>query len=259
MRVTLNTGIGIVLTLGLFISIGTVQAAVSDQEVMNLADKLVELRGQVEALSNQLEQKKSEQREQFRSLSAQKAELEVQLSKEELRLKQIQQTIDTLTEKIENEQISKDYLKPLVFEQANILKNYINTVLPFKKADRLAEVDRIEQQLTNDEMMPEQALAQLWAMLEDEFRLTGESGLYKQAILLKGEEMIADVARLGMIVMFFQTNDGRVGKVVHDGSDWKYELITDQVSSEQVLYLFDSLKKRIREGFYELPNTLLVK
>src|SRR5690606_35014360 len=68
--------------------IGAAPAA-ADQ-VSGLAEKLSALRGEVEQLSATLANKDAEVRDQLRALSRQKAELELELKKEQTRIQKVQ-------------------------------------------------------------------------------------------------------------------------------------------------------------------------
>lgn len=255
-QITRSTIVLFCVYLSLFIfSVPTI-AADTDDELIDLAKKLVELRSEVEGLSNELDRKKTEFRDNVKTLISQKSELEIQIKNEELKLKQIQQAIAKVNERIKTEKVDKTYLLPLVNEQSQRLKSYIEQALPFKVSERITEIEHIEEQLQRDEIESEKSLAQLWAILEDEFRHSSESGLYRQPIVLDGEEQIADIARLGMVLMYFKTNSDQVGLVSKKDGNWRFQVVTPKENRNQILYLFDSLKKRIREGYYELPNAM---
>jgi len=228
----------------------------ADDPTMKMGRQLMELRGEVEALSTELEISKNEMRDELRSLAAQKAELEVSISKEELRLKQVRQALEKNRERAQEEQFSKDFMTPLVLEQVERMRSYIKQALPFKVPERLAELDRIQEQVETSNIQPEKAMAQLWAMAEDELRLTRENGLYRQMVVVDDEEMIADVARIGMVMMYFMPADGRTGMVVRSGDGWEYRVVSDRDDRRRILTLFDALKKRIHEGYFELPSPL---
>jgi len=235
---------------------GSRSARAADDPTLKMAQELMELRGEVEALSSELEMSKSQMRDELRSLAAQKAELEVQVSKEELRLKQVRQALEQSREKTQEQQFSKDFLTPVVLEQIERMRAYVKQALPFKVPERLAELDRIQEQVQTSNIQPEKALAQLWAMAEDELRLTRETGLYRQTVAVDGEEMIADVARIGMVMMYFMPSDGRTGMAVRVGDAWTCRIVDDREDRARILTLFDALKKRINEGYFELPSTL---
>ena len=69
--------------------------------------------------------------------------------------------------------------------------------------------------------------------------------------------MLVDVAKLGTVFLFFQTKDnqGGMAKKLAAGG-WKFEIATAADDRERIRNLFDSLKKQIRQGYFELPNPL---
>jgi len=252
-----RTAAGILLALVLvFAGTGFRPAEGAEDPVMKMARQLMELRGEVETLSGELSMSKNEMRDELRSLAAQKAELEVQIGKEDLRLKQVQQALDQSRETAGEERFSQDFLTPLVLEQIQAMRSYVTQALPFKVPERLAEIDRIQEQMTSGNIQPEKALSQLWALVEDELRLTRETGLYRQMVVVEDEELIADVARIGMVLMYFMPSDGRTGMAVRNADGWEYVVVSDREDRGRILTLFDALKKRIHEGYFELPGTL---
>ena len=94
----------------------------------------------------------------------------------------------------------------------------------------------------------------LWSFYEDELRLTRENALYSQIIPLEGDRVLADVAKLGTVALYFQTRDERVGQAVRNGNNWQFIAIEDRADQQQIEVLFDSLQKQIRTGYFELPN-----
>jgi len=69
--------------------------------------------------------------------------------------------------------------------------------------------------------------------------------------------VLVDIAKLGTVFLFFQTRDNQSGMArrTEDGG-WKYELVDNTADMERIKNLFDSLKKQIRQGYFELPNPL---
>lgn len=227
-----------------------------DIEIMNLAGKLAEMRGEVEDLSDQLKKERAAMADQLRSLAAQKAELEVQVKKEELRIKQIEQSIEKQKGLSDSKQMEESNLKPLAAEQTEKVEAYMAAALPFKVSERTAELEKLRARMAEDKLPPEKVVSQLWALMEGELRLTGETGMYRQSIELEGEDILAEVARVGMMMLFFKTEDNRVGKALRVDDRWEYRVIEDEEQRKMVLHLFDSLKKRIHEGYFVLPNAI---
>jgi hypothetical protein len=65
------------------------------------------------------------------------------------------------------------------------------------------------------------------------------------------------VAKVGAVMLFFRTADGRVGAARYGSGGWRFEAFEDEVQQKQVLAYFDSLGKQIRQGWFELPNVLV--
>jgi len=231
------------------------QAAVAD-EAGDLASELSRLRGEVEQLSADLDTKKEEHRARLRSYSSQKTELEMEIQREELRYKQLRSRQKKQKDRIASNEGRKYVLEPAVMESIGILREGVRTGLPFKTEERLADLDRLERQLDEGTISVPTAFARLWSKAEDEFRLGRESGLYKQVIVVSGEESIADVARIGMVMLFFRTPDERYGRAVRTPEGWRFRLYETEEEASMVEDLFESFRKNIRVGFFTLPPAL---
>ncbi len=227
----------------------------TDITLQNMADGLVRLRTEVESLSTKLELRKREIQNQLESLATQKKDLERQRKNIESKMAEMRQKIDRHTEEIEKKEKTRRRLKPIILNLINYIRGYVRSNLPFKVAERLNELDKLADNITRDEVPADKAFGQLWSMVEDELRMTKESGLYRQNILLGGRNSLADVARLGMVLMYFKTiDDGKVGYAARSKDGWVFLPVENRDDAKRIRYLFDCLQKHIREGFYELPN-----
>ncbi|MEM1348022.1 MAG: DUF3450 family protein [Myxococcota bacterium] len=232
----------------------TATALANTEELTKLAQELTKLRVEVEGLADSISASKNDTQAQLRSLSAQKTELEAQIQREELRLAQVQQEKAKLLEEVARGNAAKNELKPTVLESIAKVRQGVERSLPFKRAGRLDELDKIEKQLKDGLLRPEKAAARLWQFAEDELRLTRESGVYQQTIQVDGDEILADVARLGMVAMYFRTADNRVGRIAVVDGQWRTEKFSDEERQTQVVALFENFKKGIRQGFFTIPN-----
>ena len=124
-------------------------------------------------------------------------------------------------------------------------------------AERIKAINDLENNIANQLIDPNKAVNQAWSLIEDEIRLSKENGIYQQTILLDRENVLVDIAKLGTVFLFFQTRDNRGGiaRRSADG-DWKFETVDNTDDIERIKNLFDSLKKQIRQGYFELPNPL---
>lgn len=221
-----------------------------------LAGEVARLRTEVETLSERIEDEKQETRSRLRALSGQKNSLEAEIQREELRVKQIEQELRRVKEQVRQAGELQREIEPAVLEAAAALERPIAAGLPFKVEQRLEDLRKIPAELREDVIAPGTAVARLWSIVEDELRLLRENGMYTQRITLEGEEVLVDVARVGMAMLFFRTPDERFGYARKTPSGWTYELLDNQLTQEKVEAYFASLERRVRVGFFELPNAL---
>lgn len=246
-----------VLHAGILLSLAAVfTARAFADDVTDLGRRLAQLRGEVETLSSSLSREEAEHRDQMRSLARQKAELEAELKREQMRLQRIQQEMGQRRAALAERKSESDKLQPVFDSTVSALREHVRTELPFRSAERLAEIDKVVEQRRAGLLSTERALARLWSFVEDEVRLTRESSLHRQTLSIDGTEQLVDVVRIGMVMLFFKTGDGRVGHVVREGSGWTARTLQDAEDRKRVLHLFDSFKKQIRTGYFEIPNAL---
>ena len=218
----------------------------------SLAESLVELRAEVESLSEQLELERATARESMVGLTERRAELDADLQREQLRLKRLQELMREQDALVARHADVDDALKPALLEAGAGLLEYVDGSLPFRLSERRAAIAAILDKVRTGELSPSRAATRLWAIAQDELRLTKENGLYRQPIELEGKEVLVDVVRIGMVLLFFKTPGGAVGQAVYQGT-WRYLPITDDEGVRQVNHLFDSFKKQVRVGYFELP------
>jgi hypothetical protein len=222
----------------------------------NLAESLIKLRSEVETLHTKLDDSKDEYKNQMKSYALTRSDLEASISREELKIKQLQQALIKTQERIKKQSASSAGLKPLLLDALSLVEAQIKKGLPFKMQERLSQIDEIRNQVNNDLIMPEKALSRIWAVYEDNFRMTKENGMFSQNITLDGSERLADVVRLGSVMMYFKTSDSRMGYVKQTTEGDSYVEVVDPAEKEQIAVLFDAMKKQIRTGYFNLPNGL---
>ena len=230
--------------------------ATAQQSPDSLAERLVSLRGQVDELQSELDIKREEHKNKMVYLTAQLSDLEASRDREQLRMAQLQEDLDEMRAEILEGGVNSDVLLPSALLQIGELRRHVLKSLPFKTKERLAELDELETQLENGSINAQRGINRLWAFIEDEIRLSRENAIYSQSISINGENMLVDVAKLGSVMMFFRTRDMSYGRVVPGDSGWRFEMLNTSAEQEQVALLFDSLRKQIRQGFFELPLAL---
>ena len=230
---------------------------VNAEEHENLAKSLAKVRGEVEELQVELDLAKENHRNQMASLASQLADLGVEERRQNISIEKFQQSLEKFQQESLKNTASNDGLKPTVIDLISRYRIYVRNGFPFKIDDRLSDINKLENQVNNNLIDSKKAVNRMWAFIEDEIRLSKENGIYQQTIDLNGEQVLADIAKLGTALMYFQTGDKRVGMASRatDGN-WQYIETTQNKEIEQIALLFDSLKKQIRQGYFELPNPL---
>jgi len=233
-----------------------VMTASAQDSQQTLAERLVNLRGQVDELQSELDIRREEHKNRMVYLTAQLAELEANRDREELRVSQARESLESMREEIASGGVDSDALLPFTLEQIASLRSHISAGFPFKIVERLAELDELDSQLSNGVITAQRGINRLWAFIEDEIRISRENAIYSQSVLIDGRNVLVDVAKLGSVMMFFRTRDMEYGRAVYSPGGWRYELLESNSDQEQVARLFDSLRKQIRQGYFELPATL---
>jgi hypothetical protein len=242
-----------VLPLGsLFVAL----LAQAQEPADSLAERLVSLRGQVDELQSELDIKREEHKNKMVYLTAQLADLEANRDRETLRISQLQKNLDEMREEIAMGGVNSDVLLPSALTQIGLLREQIDAGLPFKVSERKAELDDLQIQLESGSINAQRGINRLWAFVEDEIRLSRENAIYSQSISINGENMLVDVAKLGSVMMFFRTRNLEYGRAVYADAGWRFEMLDRGTEQEQVALLFDSLRKQIRQGYFELPVSL---
>lgn len=250
MRIAKRFVLAVWLAAGLLPS----SASAQDQSLDNLAQELIRLRNDVEALHSELERKRENYRTELRSLATQKAELEASKRREELNVEQLQGNLAEKREEAKQAGVAGETLSPVLAEAFSALKGRIRQGMPFKPKERIASLEEIETQFNSGAITPQRAVNRLWGFYEDELRLTKENGIYSQVVNLEGEEVLVDVARLGMVFMYFRTKSEDYGMAMSTPQGWRFERVSDSDGARRIESLFDSLTKQIRTGFFTLPN-----
>lgn len=238
------------------LSLASPAAADEASDEGRLAERLAELRADVDRLSDEVEDQKDDLDSQLRSTRDQKADLEAQIKREETRRAQLDESLEEAKERVEQQTEGNETLVPAVEAAIERTRAPVKAGLPFKRSERLGELDDLEEQLDEGVLSPQKATSRLWQFVEDELRLARESGVHRQRVEIDGEEVLADVARLGMIALYYQTQQGEVGAARYRDGEWRWERFKSKEDRERIAALFESFEKNVRVGFFTIPNAL---
>ncbi len=224
----------------------------------NMAESLMKLRADVEQLDASINDEKDTYKAGMNSLLRQKNDLESVVAREDLNIKQIERELEKVRKEIKEAGKNTEGLKPIVFKALDMMQDNIKASLPFKTKERVADLEKIREQLKADLITGQKALALTWNAYGDAIRMSQENGLFKQTISIKGQDRLAEVARIGTLAMYFKLPDETVGYATKDAKGWFYKEAVSKKEQEQILALFDSFKKQIRSGYFTLPNAIVM-
>lgn len=237
--------------IGSFLFGAEVLAAAQPSDQM--AQRIIELRESVELLNSEYETKKDSMFNELKSLASQKAELESRIREEELREKQINTKVAELKKNIGEVTALGSTIQPLLLASIDQHKFYVESSLPVRQSERKGAIESLESKIKTSEISPVKAALQLWSLQEDERRLANEISVSKQALQIGEQSYLAEVAKIGMVFLYFQLDDGRVGQAQRGENGWTYSFFTSQEDLKAVSDLIGSIKKQIRTGGFELP------
>ena len=242
--------------IALALSSSIAGAADDQQSLNNLTRELIALRGEVNDLADQIELNNEAHKQTVRSLMMQKSGVESSLRQEQLSLKKLQEQFDAQTAEISEKSAGTSGVKDILQTNGERLKAQIASGLPFRTTERIAAADDLLGRVRTDAVSPYRGANELWSLFEDELRLTRENGLFSQTVAVDGEDVLADIARVGMMMMYFRLDGERYGYFKREGETWQTVMIADEQASRQVGNLFDAFSKQIRSGSFVLPNAL---
>lgn len=245
---------GIVLMLLVFCG-----PAHGQDRLQQLRQELISLRSKVESLHAKLQRKRESFRIKQRSLASQKAELKASLRREQLAVKQLEKALAEQRQAARAAGAVSEALKPVVFDAIRALAQHIKTGLPFKRQQRLLALVELKRSLETGAITSQQAVNRLWGFYQDEYRLTGDTGIHTQVIRVNGEKRLVDVVKVGMMLLYYRTDNGLYGQAALTPEGWRFVAIKDEEARQHIDTLFNSLRKQIRVGYFTLPNKGLAR
>jgi len=234
-------------------------SSLNAQNTKDIVNSIMQLRGDVESLYTGIKENELRYKTKMKSLSMQATDLEAQINRQSTSLKLAKSELDKIKVKIKKAAPTNDKIKPMVIEALNLLTQSIKDGIPFMVEDRVKSLEKITADLNEGIITSEKALALTWASYDDTIRITKEIGLFKQKRDIDGKLVLAKIAKIGSVMMFFSTPNNEVGYVVKENNTYSYKQITDPKDIKKIVSLFDALQKQIKTGYFELPNALVLQ
>ena len=242
--------------LGLLLCFWLAPNAAGADELSELAASVTSARSEVERLQSELQFAKEERRQRLRAISRQQMEVDLELQRETTRQAQLETLVAEAQKRVSSGETEDQALRPAFLKACDTLEEGVATGLPFKKKERLKQLRDLRAAVETGTKDVRKSYVRLWQFVEDELRLARENGLYRQVVTLESGEELVDVAKVGMLAMYYRTADGEVGHTRRSGGQWEFVAVTSDDGKEQILTLFDAFRKQIRSGHFQLPNAL---
>jgi len=229
-------------------------AALAQESGEGLGARLAELRTRIDDLTAAITATRADLASELRSLGARKADLELEIARLESRTKSQERSKAEFLQENAHAADTNGELLPMFEAMHDTVRASVERGIPFKRKERLDELESLKTDLSAQVIGVEQALSRLWQFVEDDLRLAEVSELHQQQVEIDGEVVLADVVHLGMVELFFLTSDGLVGRAVERSpGGYEFERITDRNQKEAIELLFDRMRKQVRSGYVELP------
>ncbi len=237
-----------------FADTGFSQASSLNKGGADLSKQIVGLRTEIDGMTGQLQTLREEHRAQVTAFSSRKADLEITIERDQSLLAQLRKKIAEAKTSNSSLKDNSEKVLPEFLKLCTELKNYIESSLPYSRKERLESVTMLVDQVKGGELNVFKAMGRLWALIEDQFRVANEINISKQIIALNGQEILSDVVKIGSVTMFYLSNDGKFGYASHKSSgSWNFVELEGKDNKRMISNLFDSLKKQVRVGLFELP------
>lgn len=231
-------------------------AAAADPGYDALAEELARLRGEIAALDSRIGDEQESRRSQLRALAAQKSALQLELQREELRHQQLSERVQKSQEKSQGNKAKEQVLAQAVAQAAERLLPTLDGALPFQLQERRAELQAIAAGCQDGSLGAATGLERLWAWVDEELKLSRENAVHKQVVRLGDEEVLAEVARVGQVALYFRTPDRRYGFATRGQGrdDYRWVIAVDPEVTPKIEALFVALEAGPAKGFFSLPG-----
>ncbi len=213
--------------------------------------ELAELRSQVDQLASDLEAERAAARDELAALRSERAELERQVRAARTRKATLAKMRAEATQRAEAaDDDARRWAGPMKAAVASA-RAHVDRGLPFATTARLEVLDGLDRDL--QAAMPDygRVLERLLRFVEEEQAMTGEVAYTQQRLDIDGRPQIVRVLRLGLALLYFRTEDDRVGWAVPSQGAWAVELL-DGERGELVRARFEAAEDNETLGVAEL-------
>jgi len=236
--------------------------AASPAATDGLALALARLRGEIESLSDEIATIEQEERERRVTLTTLVTEARADHARASTKKARLVEERARAEQDARARAANEAAIAPAVTRILADLDAHIVAGLPYRVDERRRAVAEIDEGLKSRALTPRAALVRAWALVQDEDRLAGETVLDRQVVHVDGEDVHADVVRIGMTTLFFMTPDtgarpATLGFYVREGGRqdgaWTTRAFNDEGDRALVRALFEAQRGQVKTGLFALP------
>lgn len=217
-----------------------------------LSEQVTTLRAEIDVLANRLERGRIAVRDELASLRAERAELQRQVRLEKVRRETLTRLLEERTKSLDDQETQMLAHLPAIQRAIEYAKAYVQATMPFKREERLRVLEKIEKDLTLTHPDLGAALTRLWRFVEEEEAMSQEVGIAEHVIELDGKRVLADVARIGMALMYFRLPSGDLGWVQQTSTGWRFEKVSASGPRAAISSVFEAFDQKRFLGFQQL-------
>lgn len=146
---------------------------------------------------------------QFKQVNKQIESLKVYNSQLERQIVNQQRMMKELEESIENATVIERGIAPLMENMLNGLREFINLDMPFRKADRMAALDSLFENLDSAKFSAAEKFRQILEIYDIESSYSRTMETYRDLVDVdgSGNPKEVDILRVGRVALMYQTKD----------------------------------------------------
>lgn len=236
-----------------FLTSFVAEAQTSADEFRMSSDKLLQLRTEVETLSQEAQADSRRRQTELEALLQRRSELTAQLQKEEMRREQLKEKLKVESAKITPKGAPTREDRQMLVGWAEDLESWIARSLPFRTEERLSQVRALKTKLKTENNL-EPLVSQLWSLTDQELKLTQQNDFEVMEVSFPEGRQKAEVARLGMMQMYALKTNGEGVRAVRDGETWKWEAAQNSDEQKAIERICRRLSEQKGQGYFQLPG-----
>ncbi len=224
-----------------------------DRAVVRLAKEVATLRTPIDQEERALQLQQDAYRSQHATLAAELESLRLQAEQARARARSLDDLVTRRREEIRALDDRGSALRSPLIAALSSLRQAVSQSSPLHRDQRIERIDALRLQIESGELTPTQGLRQLVSLALDEIELSLTTQLDRAIIDVEGSPRLLPVVALGTALLYWQSEEGRVGVVAFDGKAWRATSVTSPEHVSAINALFDAERTATHPGPITLP------